>query len=354
MTRQTWTALVSALCFAACVLVVAVVPVPFAVWTRGAVAELLPTDTPVIKVDHGATAYPTSGRLLAVRLGQTPPGTGVSLLEALYAYWADDREVVPLGAVYPAGASAETVATDEASALAASELGAKAAALRTAGVKVDPVPVVSDVNAAGPSAGRLLPGDVVQGIRYVSEGARTVVQTAADASAVIASGKVGEQLIFSVVRDGLPHDIGVITAASKSNPDLPVAGITFAQAYRYEPVVSFQVPDGQIGADSGLPLALALYDVVTPDPLLAGRTVAATGTLDANGAVGRVPGIKERVLTAERAGASVLVLPSANCTDLGDNAPNVRIVAVKTLAEAVEALGALADPAREKTVKGCS
>ena len=47
-------------------------------------------------------------------------------------------------------------------------------------------------------------------------------------------------------------------------------------------------------------------------------------------------------------------MPAANCVDVADVHSTVRLVPVTTLAGAIEALGALADPSKEKSVKGCS
>lgn len=353
MTKQTWTAVVSALCFVACALVATLAPVPFVVWSPGQTTNLL-ADEPaeVVQVTGDATTYPTSGRLLLASLSQTPPQTKVTLVDALYSYWASDRDVLPRYAVYPAGAGQEAVAEEAQAAFDTSELDATAAALRTAGIEVQPTPVVDNVNATGPSAGRLRVHDLVVAIGY-SPGNLTAVQTAAEANAAIASGKVGGQITFSIVRDGVAMTVTVVSQDSKSKPGQPVAGVSFIQGYRYDPKVAFQV-DPAIGSAGGLMFALAAFDKVTPDALLADRVVAGAGTIDANGIVSRVSGIRERIIAAERAGASVFLLPSANCSDVAELAPSVRLVPVGSLTEAVAALQALADPAEEGTVKGCA
>lgn len=353
MTRQTWTAVVSALCFVACALVGALVPVPFVVWAPGRTVDLLvaPEETPVVNVTN-ATTYPASGRLLLTTVSQTPAGSSVSLLEALHAYWAPDREAVPVAVVYPAGASAQEIAQEEAALMSTSQQNAEAAALRAAGIRVDPVPVVLSVNATGPATGKLRVGDQVLAVRN-GDGAPVTVQTAQDASQAVASGEVGDVVVFTVQRDGVKEDVSVTTVSSKSRPDLPVAGVSFTQGYLYAPGVTFAL-DEVDGASSGLVLALAVYDRVSPVQLLGDRVVAGTGTIDANGTVGRVRAVREKVAAARQAGASVFVLPRANCGDLAGEQPGLRLLPVGTLAEAVASLEALADPALEETVKGCS
>lgn len=353
MTKQTWTALVAGICFAACVLVAAVVPVPFVIWSAGPTSDLLATGDTVPVTVTNATNYPTTGRLLVTTVSQTRLSANVSLLEALYSYWAEQREVQPRSAVFPAGVDESTLAAEQATELTSAQEDAAAAALRAAGIKVDPVPVVAAVNAAGPSAGKLLVRDVVIAIRYTTTPTATAVQTAAEASTAIASGKVGDQIMFSIVRDGVPQDVLVTTQSSKTSADQPVAGVSFVQGFRYAPEVTFKLDPSVVGSGSGLMFALAIYDKVTPDALLKERIVAGSGSIDANGAVSRVAAIREKVVSAERAGASVFLLPAANCAELAGQRPTVRLVPVATLAEAVDALGALSDTEKAKTVKGC-
>jgi PDZ domain-containing protein len=353
MSRQTWTAVVSAVCFVACVLVTALVPVPFVVWAPGTTTDLLASGVQTPVGVTGATTYPTSGQLLLPTLSQTGVDARVSLLEALYAYWAPDQEVLPASAVYPAGGDSTTLQRDAAALMDASRANATAAALRTAGIQVSPVPVVSMVNSAGPAVGKLLVGDIVRAVRYTTSATATTVQTAADASAAVASGKVGGQVVFTVERGGARRDVTVVVQGSKSNPDLPVAGVSFAQGYLYAPVITYTL-DPTVDDTSGLLLALAAYDKVTPDALLKERIVSGTGSIDANGAVGSVAGVREKIVAAERGGASVFLIPAGNCADVSDLRPSLRLVPVTTLAEAVAALGALSDPAKQQSVKGCS
>lgn len=354
MGRRARTAIAAAVCLIAGVLILALTPVPFVVWSPGAAADLLGArdGRPALSVSSQET-FPTSGRLLLPAYAQTEPDAQVTLAQALFAYWTPGRQVITRYAVYPPGSSAETVEDDEADQLATSERDAVAAALRSARLKVDPVPVVASVNAAGPSADKLRRGDMVLAVRAASAQAPTTVQTAQEASAAIASVEIGSQVVLSILRGGLPLDVTLVTAASKSAASVSVIGATFTQGYRYAPTVDFALDPTFGGPTAGLPLALAVYDKVSAGSLLADRVVAATGTIDANGSVGRVPAVRVQIATAAAAGASAFLLPAANCTDVGQDRPTLRLVPVASLSEAVAALEALADPARESTVKGC-
>ncbi|MFZ2748718.1 MAG: S16 family serine protease, partial [Propioniciclava sp.] len=85
-----------------------------------------------------------------------------------------------------------------------------------------------------------------------------------------------------------------------------------------------------------------------------GRVVSGAGTIDGVGNVAAVGGIKEKLVSAERAGAEVFFVPSGNCVDMEGVSARARIVSVSTLDDAINALDALADPATEALVKGCT
>ena len=64
MTRQTWTAFVSAFVFVGLAVLLVVVPVPFVSWSPGGTRDTLGNvgNEPIIKV-QGIDTYPTTGRL---------------------------------------------------------------------------------------------------------------------------------------------------------------------------------------------------------------------------------------------------------------------------------------------------
>ncbi|HET9061306.1 MAG TPA: PDZ domain-containing protein [Acidimicrobiales bacterium] len=67
---------------------------------------------------------------------------------------------------------------------------------------------------------------------------------------------------------------------------------------------------GNIGGSSaGLAFTLAMLDTLTNGNLTGGHFVGATGTIDPNGQVGDVSGVREKTVAVERAGARVFFVP---------------------------------------------
>ncbi|MBP0460550.1 S16 family serine protease [Streptomyces montanisoli] len=100
------------------------------------------------------------------------------------------------------------------------------------------------------------------------------------------------------------------------------------------------------GPSAGLLFTLGIIDKLAGDgsggDLTDGRVIAGTGTIDGSGKVGPVGGVALKTQAAARAGATVFVVPKAECSDAQVNLPkSMRLVPVTTLAGAVTSLKAL-------------
>lgn len=347
MTKQTWTAAVSALLFVVSAAIIAMVRVPFVTYAPGASLDLLASvdGRPVVTVE-GAANHATSGELRLTTVAVTRPDAGVSLPEALLAWWSPERDVFPREAIYPAGTRAADVRSRDAELMASAESDAAAAGLREAGHEVRQLPVVKRVASQGPSMDLLKPGDFVTTV----DGEPTATTDAVDAA--IQKHTVGETVTFGIVRDQQTRSVTVETAASRVQAGQPVVGVTFGTGFSHTPSVDFAVAADVGGSSAGLMMALAVFDRVSPDDLARGRVIAGAGEIDGLGNVRKVGGIKQKLAAAERSGATVFLLPAANCVDA--TATRLRLVAVSTVDDAVQALDALADPATADRVKGCS
>ena len=134
MTRQTWTAAVSALCFLMCAVVVAVAPAPFVTYAPGTTYDLLgSTDgKPAIQIS-GVATFPAVGEIRVASVNVTSPDDPVALPEVLHAHWAADRAAFPVQWRNPTRATAVEARSRDAANLNAAQTQAVAAALSAAG-----------------------------------------------------------------------------------------------------------------------------------------------------------------------------------------------------------------------------
>ncbi|MBQ1092615.1 S16 family serine protease [Streptomyces sp. B93] len=100
------------------------------------------------------------------------------------------------------------------------------------------------------------------------------------------------------------------------------------------------------GPSAGLLFSLGIVDKLDGDgsggDLTGGRVIAGTGTIDPDGTVGPVGGVALKTQAARRDGATVFLVPKAECTDAKSDLPEgLRLIPVTTLKGAVESLVAL-------------
>ncbi|WP_228977164.1 S16 family serine protease [Streptomyces sp. DH12] len=105
------------------------------------------------------------------------------------------------------------------------------------------------------------------------------------------------------------------------------------------------------GPSAGLLFSLGIVDKLAGDgeggDLTGGRIIAGTGTISPDGTVGAVGGVSLKTQAAARDGATVFLVPRAECEDAEATRPaKLRLIPVTTLKDAVASLEALADGGR--------
>ena len=348
MTRQTWTAFVSALLFVGLAVLLVVVPVPFVSWSPGGSRDTLGTidNEPIIRVS-GIDTYPTTGRLDMTILATTPADARLSLPQALLAYWLPSRDALPREVVYDPGKSVEQVSNEDAEMMETAQDAAVVAALRAHGEQVVERPAVYSVTVGGPAHQRLLPGDLVTSV----DGRPTLTEKAVRDA--VQQRQVGESVVFTVIRNKEERRVKVVTAESTTQSEAPVVGITLGTGYDYAPEISFDFGQQIGGPSAGLVFALAIYDKITEGPLLAGRHVAATGTIAPDGQVGPIGAIQQKVASADEAGATDFLVPAANCGDLAGMRTDLNLIRVDTLRGAITAMEILNTPGAAGPLPRC-
>lgn len=92
------------------------------------------------------------------------------------------------------------------------------------------------------------------------------------------------------------------------------------------------------GPSAGLAFSLALLTKLKTPELIAGRSVAVTGTIDESGKVGNIGGIDQKLIAAKAAGATIVVMPRANCRDITVKTTGLQLIAVSSLSQAFHGL----------------
>jgi PDZ domain-containing protein len=299
------------------------IPLPYYSFGPGPAREV----TTLIHVD-GAPTYGSSGRLVMTTIRFTQ----VTALSALVAWIDPERAVVGEEVIYPEGLTPSQEEQRAVSQMDQSKIDAAAVVL----AQVTDYPkehgtgaLIEVVGEGCPADRHLFPGDVIRRI----EG--EPVESRREASRLIDAVPVGEPIEFRIEADGEVHDVHVARGRCPGN-EAPLVGIVLVESFPFE----IAIESGDVGGSSaGLMWAVGLYDLLTPGDLTGGRTIAGTGTIDLDGNVGPIGGIRDKVVAAREVGADILLIPRGNLDELqGIDRGEVRVIPVSTFQETLDAL----------------
>jgi PDZ domain-containing protein len=299
--------------------VVSMVRIPYYVISPGPARDV----TSLIHIDE-RTVYPADGSLLltAVNLRQA------NLYAALEAWIDPAKSVVPERDILGPGETEEEQSERARSEMDTSKIDAAVVALteyagypESHGRGV----LVESVLAGTPADGKLFTGDVILAL----DGVR--VDDPEDLADRIRTAGQGNPLSFRVEAAEEVHTVEIASAVVPGI-DYPIVGITSVHNFPFP----LSIESADIGGPSaGLMWTLGLVELLAPDDLTKGRVVAGTGQIFPDGQVGPIGGIEEKVVAAERAGATIFFVPMENAAGATAVADDMAIVAVSTFSEAV-------------------
>jgi PDZ domain-containing protein len=200
----------------------------------------------------------------------------------------------------------------------------------------------TDCERWSPSDEQLDPGDRLLAIDGVElEGVEDITEQLA--------GKLpGDEVDITIDRP----DVGELTVtvelnSSPTEPERTIVGFLPFDTRRVELPFELDIDTGQIGGPSaGLAFTLTLIDELTPGELTGGADVAVTGTIELDGSIGAIGGLRQKASAVEQVGVDVFLVPAAQGEEDIEAAEraaggDVRLIPVATLQEALDALESL-------------
>ncbi|GAA2068364.1 YlbL family protein [Microbacterium hatanonis] len=347
--RQRWGRRTTAGAWAVCValivlLVISFLPTAYVIQQKGPVYNTLGTaqnadreDVPLISVDDAET-YPTAGSLdlLTVQVVGNRERTP-SWYELAAAWFDPSRAVVPIDSIFPAGQTTEQRNEDSVRLMVDSQKEATAAALSELGYDVETHPSVYSVSPGSAAEGLLENGDLI--LTVDGEPASQLT----DVSDRIAAG-AGDPVAMTIERSGQEQAVEITPRQEDVNGEQRwIVGIQLMTDFDFPIDVDLQL-NNVGGPSAGMMFALGIIDVLTPGELNGGQQVAGTGTIDANGVVGAIGGIRQKLYGAKDAGAQYFLAPESNCNEVVGHVPDgLRVFSVATLDDSLAVLDAIRD-----------
>tara|TARA_Y100000768_G_scaffold217347_1_gene163823 strand:+ start:1672 stop:2592 length:921 start_codon:yes stop_codon:yes gene_type:complete len=290
-------------------------------------------------IDYGDTEYyDFDGNLfqLTVRRDEA------SALIYLWAYVDNSFDLYPREVILPKGVTPKELSEISIQNMKTSENVAIAVALKNLNYDIDSkgdgVLVVGILDDS-PVKDKLLKGDLLTTINGEQ------IFSASEFIATLRKYDIGETVTIGLTRDidGKDTEISISTELIEhiEYDNEPMVGFLATTVNeRFDFPFEIDIKTGNVGGPSaGLMMALNVYNNLIPNDITNSLIVAGTGTIEIDGSVGPVGGIRQKVIAAKRAGSELILVPTANYEEASPfSTDETAIVPVDSFEEALKVI----------------
>ena len=290
-------------------------------------------------IDYGDTEYyDFDGNLfqLTVRRDEA------SALIYLWAYVDNSFDLYPREVILPKGVTPKELSEISIQNMKTSENVAIAVALKNLNYDIDSkgdgVLVVGILDDS-PVKDKLLKGDLLTTINDEQ------IFSASEFIATLRKYDIGETVTIGLTRDidGIDTEIFISTELIEhiEYDNEPMVGFLATTVNeRFDFPFEIDIKTGNVGGPSaGLMMALNVYNNLIPNDITNSLIVAGTGTIEIDGSVGPVGGIRQKVIAAKRAGSELILVPTANYEEAAPfSTDETAIVPVDSFEEALKVI----------------
>ena len=224
-------------------------------------------------------------------------------------------DLYPKELILPDGVTPQELSEISIQNMRTSENVAIAVALKNIGYEIETkgegVAVVGLLDDS-PVKDKLKKGDLLNSINNVQ------IFSATEFISTLRTYSIGETVSIGLIRvvDGVSEQLFIETTLIehveyKGEPMVGFLATTVNE--RFDFPFAIDIKTGNVGGPSaGLMMALNVYNNLIPEDITNSMVVAGTGTIEIDGSVGPVGGIKQKIIAAKRAGAELILVPVAN------------------------------------------
>ncbi|WP_171056222.1 PDZ domain-containing protein [Paenibacillus sinopodophylli] len=201
------------------------------------------------------------------------------------------------------------------------------------GVTADGVRVVAIVKDS-PADGLLRAGDIIdhldgQAVRSISDMTSYMQKSVEPGATVsVAFRRAGEAKVEQVSTEAAPDQAERAVFGISVQTELLLDIPRTMDYKRYMAHIG--------GPSHGAMLTLAIIDQLTPGGVTFGNQVAGTGTIEADGTIGLIGGIKQKAFAISRTDADVFFVPAALADEARSGAPELNIVPVEKIDDVLD------------------
>lgn len=158
---------------------------------------------------------------------------------------------------------------------------------------------------------------------------------------IIQNSAVNKKLLFKVLRNNKEEDIQVKVIKQNSKKMIG-AVITTDYDYELDPKIKLKFRSSESGSSGGMMLALSIYTKINDQDIIKGRKIAGTGTIDYEGNVGKIDGIKYKIMGAHKDKMDIVLVPKENYKEAisvaEKNHYKLKLVKVETFKDVIDYL----------------
>lgn len=161
---------------------------------------------------------------------------------------------------------------------------------------------------------------------------------------IIDSLNVGTKVNMKVLRNGRELDAYGVIQNIEGKKYIGVA-LSDVAKLKTDPKVEFKFKNSEMGPSGGLMTALKIYDMLTKEDITKGKVISGTGTIDSDGTVGAISGIKYKLAGAVRKKASIFIVPEGNYEEAlkekEKNKYDIKLIKASTFENVLESLATM-------------
>ena len=265
-----------------------------------------------------------------------------SALIYLWSFLDSSFDLYPREVILPRGVTPKELSEISIQNMKTSENVAIAVALKNLNYDIDSkgdgVLVVGILDDS-PVKDKLLKGDLLSKINDEQ------IFSASEFIATLRKYDIGETVTIGLTRaiEGIDTEISISTELIEhiEYSNEPMVGFLATTVNeRFDFPLEIDIKTGNVGGPSaGLMMALNVYNNLIPNDITNSLIIAGTGTIEIDGSVGPVGGIRQKVIAAKRAGSTLILVPTANFEEAFPlSTDDTAIVAVDSFEEALKVI----------------
>lgn len=158
----------------------------------------------------------------------------------------------------------------------------------------------------------------------------------------IQTKEVGEEVEIKVLRKKKEK---IIKNKVYESEGVKLIGVYLQSKIEYDtnPSLEIKFKDKESGPSGGLITTLEIYNQLTKKDITGGKTIAGTGTIEADGTIGEIGGIEHKIKGAAHAKADIFLTPGGDNYEaakkyIKENNIKIKLIKVETIEEAIEEL----------------